>query len=213
MIQILYGHKHDQRAMNLAGALGNARHDDINRAPTKVPGLDTLLFWGHGDAWKLCEQTPDQMAAIITKWKAKNSGLKTIEIVTCNARHSTAGMEPFAQALKAKLRAGFMSATRNVKVKGLPITVTGSANAFSVLLADPGTNTWAYVTGPGTDDSVMWEGARLINSHVVNGRRVDFKGNIAARANQIVNDPANAGRKWTVNYGSFRTLRDHLVKV
>ena len=147
------------------------------------------------------------MVKVIAAWKKLNSQLNTVELITCNARHFTGSTDSFANQLKKGLHSGLLSSTRSITVKALPVTVTGSQNAFSILLADTNTKSWCYVTGPGTDDKIMFEGANLISYE--NGK--SFKGDIAVRANQVVRD--NPNRKWTMNYGYFNMLRRNLVTI
>jgi hypothetical protein len=178
---------------------------------TAKPGLDTLVFWGHGDAYRLCNKTPNDMVKTISAWKKLNPQLNTVELITCNARHFTGPNDSYANQLKKGLRSGFRSSTRNITVKALPVTVSGSQNAFSILLAEPNTKSWCYVTGPGTDDKIMFQGANLINYIEIDGKSVSFKGDIAQRADKVVRE--NPTRKWTMNYGYFNTLRHNLVAI
>lgn len=59
----------------------------------------------------------------------------------------------------------------------------------------------------------MFLGANLITSYVDkrDGKKKDFKGDIAERANQVLKDSANQDRKWSMTYGYFNTLRANLV--
>ena len=178
-----------RRAVALASVEGQAYHgliDSIKPDIRRAQPLETLVFWGHGDAYKLCHKTPGELVDIIKAWKKSNPTLKTVELITCNARHATGKTTSYSKQVKSKLKSGIRSSTRDVKVKALPVTVTGSHDAFSILLAETRTKSWVYVTGPGTNDDVMMEGARLINFHTVNGKTVSFTGDIAARANEVI---------------------------
>jgi hypothetical protein len=211
MIQILYTQDHAARGVALAAAVPGAKHGLVDTAPSAVTGLDTLVFWGHGDQFKPCDRTAAEIVKVISGWKKLNSGLKTVELITCNARHCTGNADSFAVQVKNGLRAGVLSSTRNIQVKALPVTVSGMRNAFSILLAEVPTKSWVYVTGPGTNDSIMMEGVRLINFETVNGKVQSFKGDIALRANKVVRDVPV--RKWSMNYGYFNNLRNCLVAV
>ncbi len=211
MIQILYTQDHKVRALALQSLIPVSFSSLVSAVPITKNNLDTLLFWGHGDAWKLCGLTPTEMVKLIKDWKKQNSKLNTVEFITCNTRHCTGNMDPFIIQVKAGLKSGFHSSTRNIALKGLPVNVGGSRNAFSILLAEPATKSWCYVTGPGTDDTIMQDGAKLIQYHDVGGRSVSFRGDIAQRANQMVLQ--HKQRKWTMNYGYFNTLRSSLVVV
>ncbi len=210
MVQFLFqgGHgSHGPRAQALSTVTPGSRCGDINTTnPTTIQGLDTLAFWGHGDSQKLCDKTPTQLFEIIKSWKNRNSGLKTIELITCNARHTTSG-DPFANRLKSKF--GILSGTRGMVVKALPVTVSGKRNAWSILLAETVFNSWCYVTAPGTDDSLLMQASSLITfQRNATGGLVSYRGDIAKRADEMVR--ANPQRQWTMNYGYFNTLRAHL---
>lgn len=212
MIQILFTEDHRARAVALAGAVPGSAAALIDTPPTKINGLDTLTFWGHGDPWKFCTKTPAEMAKVIKDWKSKNSGIKTVELITCNARHfSTGATDSFANQLKSALKSGIMSSTSGIKMKGLPVGVTGAQNAWSILLADPGTKSWVYVSAPGMTDADMMEGQGLIRYHKVGTGLVSFNGDIAQRANKMIVE--HPKRKWSMNYGYFNNLRANLVSI
>jgi len=212
MVQFLYqgGHgSHGPRAQALAGFTPGSSVSDVTVAATAVPGLDTLAFWGHGDSLRLCGKTVEELRTLIAAWKKRNSGLKTIEIITCNARHCTAG-DPYASRLKSSF--GIMSGTSGLKVKGMPTTVTGKNNAWSILLAETVHNSWVYITAPGVDDKMLMVANSLVQfQRTADGKLVSFKGDIAERANQLVKE--HPDRQWTMNYGYLNTLRSHLVQV
>jgi hypothetical protein len=208
MIQILYDAKHSVRARALAAIEAGASHNLIDMVATTKPKLDTLVLWGHGDNYGLCGKNATQMAKIISAWKKLNPQLNTVELITCNARHFVGRTDSYVNQLKRSLRSGFRSSTRNIKVKALPVTVSGSQNAWSILLAEPNTKSWCYVTAPGIKDELMWVAAKLIKYNIDGS---DFHGDIALRADKVVRE--NPTRKWTMNYGSYKTLRRNLAAV
>lgn len=213
MIQFLFqgGHgSHGPRTQALSGATAASRCGDIaTTAPSAVVGLDTLAFWGHGDAHKLCDKTPDQLFALIRAWKSLNGGLKTIEIITCNARHASSG-DSFASKIKSKF--GILTGTRGMVVKALPVTVTGTLNAWSILLAETNFNSWVYITAPGATDALLMEASSLINYETnAAGGLSSYRGDIAVRADQMIR--SHPQRQWTMNYGYFNTLRASLVPI
>ncbi len=208
MIQILYTADHLERGAALASEIG-AQHGLISITPVSN-NLHTLIFWGHGDSYNLCKKTASEIKDIVSEWKKKNPTLHTVEILTCNARHAKAGLVPFANELKSKLNS-FFGNTKKITLKALPTNVNGKHGAHSVLLADAGTRSWCYVTATGADDKKMWEGASKITFHEVGGKSVSYKGNVATRANMVASK--NPDRQFTLNYGSFSTLRNQLVEV
>lgn len=210
MIQILYTEDHKARGTTLAAEQGDAPHGLIDIEAITKEGLDTLVLWGHGDALRFCGKNVDDMKDIIKAWKKKNGGLKTVELITCNVRHYSTLMssESYLKKLKSAL-SGFFSSTGGLKLKALPVTCTGSEDAFSILLAETNHKSWCYVTGPGTDDTVMMKGASLIKFETVDGKTKSYTGDIAERANEMVKI---TDRKWTMNYGYFNSLRGCLVE-
>jgi hypothetical protein len=209
MLQILYTQDHLQRGVALAGEEAGSEHALITTAAA-AKGVSTLLFWGHGDNHHLCTKNASELAEVVKAWKALNPGIHTVELITCNARHYTGNTDSFANQLRSKL-GGLFSSTRHIVIKGLPTTVTGSINAFSILLAEAPTKSWVYVTGPGVNDSEMMKGASLIKFQKVGERTISYRGDIAARADEMVR--THRDRKWTMNYGYFNTLRRNLVVV
>lgn len=88
-IHILYEAKdHQNKATALMNSLANtATIDPVDAVPRKIVGLTTLIFWGHGSATGLCDKSSAEILKIIYRWRDLNSGLNTIEIITCNSRH------------------------------------------------------------------------------------------------------------------------------
>lgn len=88
-IQILYEADHQQRAQVLMNSLAaDAVADPVDVAPKRVDGLTTLVLWGHGSHTGLCGlNNGKEVVQRINQWKDLNSGLKTVEIITCNSRH------------------------------------------------------------------------------------------------------------------------------
>ncbi len=212
MIQVLYTQDHADRGIAFASEIG-ASHNLIDVVPA-AKGITTLTLWGHGDNHHFCGKDASEIKKVIVGWKKVNPQLSTVEIITCNARHAPSGSSSFVNQLKNKLQAFFSSThklTKKIAIKALPVSVGGKSNAFSILLADHTSKSWCYITAPGTDDSLMWQGANKIKFHDVDGKSVSYKGNIAERANQIASNDKD--RKYTLNYGSFSMLRKSLVFV
>jgi hypothetical protein len=88
-LHILYEAKdHQNKAQALENASAHsATIDPADATPRKITGLNTLVFWGHGDENKLCGLTSSEILKTVSKWRDKNSKLNTVEIITCNARH------------------------------------------------------------------------------------------------------------------------------
>jgi hypothetical protein len=202
MIQILYAQDHSDRGVALGQAVPNSNATLITTAPTTKAGLDTLTVWGHGDIARLCGLLVDDFVALVKSWAKVNTGLQTVEIVTCNARHAPTGFDPYALNVARALRSGFMSSTRNVVVKALPTNVGGALNAFSILLAHAPNRSWCYVTAPGPTDATMFKGANDVKNEA---NKLGY--DLAQAANIVARDTT---RKFTLNYGYFNTLRAQL---
>ncbi|MBX3231374.1 MAG: hypothetical protein KIT84_10550 [Labilithrix sp.] len=137
----VYEHDHANRARAFAGD----KCQDINQPAKTVQKLDTLVFWGHGTPAGLCGKDAKGIVDVIKKWRALNSKIETVEILTCNSRHAPGGSDPFITKLKNQM--GFR--LRNVKVKAMPIRMgPGGLHGDSILFADYNSRTWCYMTAP-----------------------------------------------------------------
>lgn len=214
-IHILYEADHQNRAAKLASVIPGATSGLVSSPPRCIgTGLDTLIFWGHGTFVNLCGKTSAELAALIKDWRRLNPGLNSVELITCNARHFSGNADSYANQLKATLRSGVLSSTRNVKVLALPVAVGGIRNACSILLADWQSGTWVYVTAPGPNDTELMKASNLIVYNHVGGRATSRRPDgtdIASLANKLVVE--NPRRNWSMLYGTFGYLRKNLVAV
>lgn len=215
MIYVIYESDHTKRGISLAATIG-AKHGEIGQTKAKaVPGLHTLIFWGHGTESVMCTKAPQQMVSYIAEWKKLNPTLKTVELITCNARHASGNKDSYAGKIVSGLKAGFLSNTRNLEVKALPVTVGGKNNAWSILLWETDSLSWVYITAPGANDAMLMQATNLIKYDEVpeprspTGKKlVEYPGNIALKADKVVR--AHPQRQWTMNYGMLATLRAQL---
>ncbi len=225
MVQILYERtndrdSHENRARVLSGVIPGSHYTLVDTVASQKLDLDTLVFWGHGTAHTLCGKTPAQLAEIIAKWKKLNTRLNTVELITCDARHVMGNRsESYANRLKLALKTGFLSPTRNIVVKALPLTVHGMSNASSILVADYGTKSWVYITAPRDDrgnDYMMMQVYDIIKRDKVTKKLLEGDVDVAQRADEMVREYVEykgKPREWTMNYGYFNTLRAHLSAV
>jgi hypothetical protein len=201
MIQILYGHQHQARAEALARAIGG-HCGPADKKPILKPGLSTLTFWGHGDPFKFCEMTPDQFVAYVASWKKENKSLKTIELITCNARHATGGADSFTTNFKGKLRKKFS----DISIKAMPMGIGtgGKPHIWSILKCQTTTNSWFYVTAPGAKDTdVMWPGVHLVEAE--DGADLAIKADAVKKRENL--------RKFGLEFGYLNTLRATLTTI
>ncbi|MFO7855749.1 MAG: hypothetical protein R6V44_11110 [Paracoccaceae bacterium] len=151
---------HKARAQTLANACA-AQAQAVGRKPKKVSGLDTLTFWGHGDASKFCGLDADEFVDFVSAWRKANSGLRTVEMLTCNARHrqGTYG-DSYTERVATKLT----TKHDGIRFRALPVATSagGRTCEFSILKWHPGTTTWAYVAATGDKDHGMWAAVKLI---------------------------------------------------
>ena len=206
MIQILYEADHEKRAETLAGALPGSQHHLVSTAPSKKDGLDTLAFWGHGTQAFLCGMNVSGFVALVKSWKKLNSSLKTVEIITCDARHAAGTDDPFVVMAKAALRGGILSSTRSMVLKAMPVHVVGSQDALSILLADWQSKSWCYITAPGPTGKVLHLTTELIKKEAK-----PFGDDLARTGDKVAREVKV--RTYTLNYGYFATLRAQLEVV
>lgn len=60
-VLVLYTTDHAARVAALEAELPEARGQIVTTAPTAVPALTTLVFWGHGTSASLCDLKPADM--------------------------------------------------------------------------------------------------------------------------------------------------------
>ncbi|MBX6363713.1 MAG: hypothetical protein IRZ00_07590 [Gemmatimonadetes bacterium] len=148
---------HQNRAQALATTYA-APAQNVKTKPKKISGLTTLVFWGHGDPSAFCGLNSDAFVDLVTTWKKLNSGLETVEMLTCNARHRQGGhTDSFTEQVVTKLSRKL----NEVRFRALPIatTPTGNTCQFSILKWHPASGTWAYIGATGADDKTMWAAA------------------------------------------------------
>lgn len=204
MIQILYGvGDHQNKGEALARSYPGAHCGPADKTPLTKPGLDTLTFWGHGDSSKLCHLTPPAFVKLVSDWKKLNPTLKTVEIITCNARHATGGSDSYTKQVVSGIR----KKHSDMAVKALPMGMGSTgAHAWSILKFSPPTGTWCYVTAPGTvDTDFMWPAV-----HMVEAEMRGLGGYDLAAGARIV-EAREKMRKFTLNYGQLNALRAQLV--
>jgi len=215
MILILFGdEKHRDRASALAAATPAAIVTSI-KTPPKGNNLnvDTLTFWGHGDASHFCGLTASEFVSLVKEWK-KNNPVKTVEIITCNSRHGT--IDSWKNDKGEKETAWVKSYTDQVKpglrklgltIKALPMGIGWSGeNRWSILKFSPTTNTWMYVTAGGDKDTdAMWPGVTKVEQDDTFKATKDF-----TLAGEVVKDREKL-RNSTLDYGDIGDLRNALI--
>lgn len=224
MIQVLYGGRaiehdehgvptpgqgpadHQRRGEALARLTPGAHCGPASKPPIVKPGLDTLTFWGHGDAHSFCDLQADEFVKVVHEWKKLNKTLKTVEIITCNARHALGGSDSFTKQAVPKLR----SKHSDIAVKAMPMGMgtAGEIHVWSILLFSTETHTWCYVTAPGkADTEFMWPGV-----HKVKAEMKRLGGEDLAAGAKVV-ERIETSRRFGLMYGPLAQLRSRLTPV
>ncbi|MBN3809169.1 hypothetical protein [Paraburkholderia sp. Ac-20347] len=145
---ILWGNEHEARAKALATACNETAADiaglSVSSEGIQAPACSdaTLTIWGHGDETSLAELLDVQMGQLIQNWRTRNSALKTVELVTCNAQHNQNPLAGYATRVAKFVERKY----RDVVVKALP---KGQyADDYSILWAAPNPPAFCYITAP-----------------------------------------------------------------
>lgn len=145
---IFWGKEHEARARALATAC-NETAADIAGLPVSNEGVQvpvcadaTLTIWGHGTATTLAELLDVQMGLLIQSWRARNSALKTVELVTCDAQHNQNPLAGYATRVAKFVNRKYS----DVVVKALP--KGQNTDDYSILWASPNPPAFCYITAP-----------------------------------------------------------------
>ncbi len=214
---------HRVRATGLAQAYGTTAAG-IDAPAAQIAGLDKLVFWGHGTATHFCGKTPEQFVKTIKTWRTINKGLKTVEMLTCNARHSENGRESYTDQVVTALSRKANSRADKVNFRALPVCTTPSGKTchYSILKWHPGSQTWAYIAAPKKDEINHWDNhmhdgvVKLEDFMVPRGAATDYpKAHAAFKASngKLLTDPYAVRHNWNTDdfdtYNKdFKRIRD-----
>ena len=152
--------------------------------------------------------------AKVKEWCKWNPTINTVEIITCNSRHSspiskkladgsieTSWVKPFTDQIKRKLQ------RENLTVKALPMGMGSMGeHQWSILKFSNATNTWLYVTADGaTDNDFMWPGVLAVEQDLTFKSSKNY-----VTAGKVVM-ARETSRKYTLDFGTIADLRDRLV--
>lgn len=161
------GDDHRVRAESLATTYATVARD-VTKKPKKKSGLERLVFWGHGDPKHFCHLTSDEFVELIERWKKSNSGLETVEMLTCNARHKNGS---FTDSYTGQVVTKLTTKIADIKFRALPVLTTknGDTCEWSILKWHQDSATWAYVGAPtytkgstSQMDSIMHSAVKLL---------------------------------------------------
>ena len=140
---IMYGKDHFDRANTLATTVGEkAAGSSVlsdQRFIPKTPDW-TLTVWGHGGPDTFCEMANISFCEGIKAWKKMNPTLKTVEIITCDARHNAYDyLSSYAKSVAKYVKLNGI----DVAIKALPAgqATTGE----SVLWASANTSSFCHI--------------------------------------------------------------------
>jgi hypothetical protein len=216
MIQILCGSDDHRVRCNalVAATPGSSLASASGPAERKVMRIDTLTFWGHGDASHFCGLTATAFVDKVKEWMNRNPTIKTLEIIACNSRHGTTYSKPrnngtaelswvksYTDQVKPRLK------KLGLTVKALPMGIGPSgANRWSVLVWSATTNTWLYITAGGAkDDDFMWPAVVNVQEEPLFKNTKNF-----VSAGTVVKARAT-GRQYTIDFGTIGQLRSFLT--
>lgn len=213
---ILWGHEHELRATSLANVLGEhvAAAAPLVAAPAGIPasGDTTLTIWGHGGPDQFAEMTAAQLGAFIRAWKTRNANLSTVELVTCDVRHSSdsSNRDSYTDKLMPLLiHAGKIL----VNIKSLPRG--GSTATTSALYAREAAGSNGYYFIAGSNDAALQTGAKVFDD-AWKGLPANSKGpaDLFPVAKAAMDKAAMRGPlSYAASYGMFNQLRALLVDV
>lgn len=201
---ILWGEEHERRATSLANAYGETAKSLalLGNGPEGTAAVrcadKTLTVWGHGDANTFAELSNGEFGQLIRNWKKLNTQLKTVEIITCDARHNDDPFSGYASSVAKFVRD---TCGEEVVVKALP--VGQHKTDCSILWANVGTASFCYITAP-SDEALEYANQRLKTLSPGNSRDLN------KTAQDMAKEERPAFHNYTVNGGYFKTLRDYL---
>lgn len=156
---------HKKRAEELAKTYDAPNFDITATQPVQVSGADTLVFWGHGDAYKFCSMDADKFLDTVVAWRERNKKVRTVEMISCNLRHRM-GTQPDSYTMKVLSKLKRKHA--GIRLKALPLAYSrmGVACENSILKWQPASKTWAYVGAPGKSDAYMWAVCKMLEDQM-----------------------------------------------
>jgi len=157
---------HQKRAELLAKTYGaQAINISGGAVPTVVANLDTLVFWGHGDAQHFCSLDAGEFLDVVSAWKKQNQKVNTVEMISCNLRHRQG---TYTDSYTMKVVVGLKKKHAGIVFKALPVATTrvGVTCENSILKWQPASQTWAYCATPGKEDKYMWAICKMLEDRM-----------------------------------------------
>jgi hypothetical protein len=165
-IAVLWADADHQNRAELLARTYNAPAHDFSAVPAqKIPGLDTLTFWGHGAADKFCHVDVPEFLDVVSAWCKANPGVTTVEMISCNLRHRHG---TYADSYTMRVVSQLKRRHAHLTFKALPLLVTrmGVACENSVMKWQPTSQTWAYIGTPGKEDKYMFWIGRVLEDEM-----------------------------------------------
>lgn len=214
---VLWGKEHQWRASNLAAVLGEsvAQLELAAKGAIPVSADSTLTIWGHGGSEIFAEMNASALGDFIKAWKAKNPALKTVELVTCDARHASDNRDSFTDKLMPLL----LNASKSkVLVNVMCLPRGGSTATTSELWATEAAGSNGYFFIAADSDAALAKGVQVwqdAQAAVPAGVQVSKFYEAVIPIVKAAND--KAAMKGVLGYvtsgGVFSNLRGFLAKV
>lgn len=212
---ILWGPEHELRATNLASVIGERFAALVGGGATPASSDKTLTIWGHGGPDDFAGMNPTQLSDFIKAWKAKNASLTTVELVTCDARHSPDNRDSFTDKLMPLL---INASKSKVLVNVMCLPRGGSTATTSELWATEVAGSNGYYFIAGDDDASLQKGSQVFKDAldaVPNGTPENKRYELMFPLAKAAND--KAAMKGPLGYitsgGVFTKLRSLLANV
>jgi hypothetical protein len=204
---ILWGHEHQERAQSFATTYheSSAALSGLSRGSHGIEpitcGDSTLSIWGHGGPERFAEMLDVECGLLINNWKSRNPGLKTVELITCDAQHHLIPLAGFAR----RVLAFTTDKQANIEIKAMPFG--RHADDRSILWASAGTSTFCYITAH-SQETFDHANQRLQTLAATKGNNLAVTAADLAQERTLV--PPN---NYTINGGAFNVLRATLSTV
>ena len=204
---ILYGKEHRARAEALGLAYSEKVYAiaDLPQSSNGIEAIDssdtTLSIWGHGGSTSFCDLKDVELGLLIQNWKKRNSSLKKVELITCDAQHNAQPLSGFAERAAKYVARDYKDVTFFALPKGQ------YDDDRSILWANTGTKTFCYISAP---SSTTFDHAnqRLQALSSDQGKDLGLVANAMAKE-RALSSPNN----FTVNGGTLKTVRSTLSQI
>jgi hypothetical protein len=220
-VMILWGTEHELRAKNLAAVVKEKSGElgGMVASPATIPASSdaTITIWGHGGPDTLADLSAQELANFIKAWKQKNAALTTVELVTCDARHSPADKDN-RDTFTDKLMPYLISSADKVLVNVKALPRGGSSATTSILYAGEVAGSNGYYFIAADNDAALAAGVAVFKAAlaaVPAGTAVGATYQALLPIAKAANDKAAMKKplSYVASGGNFAALRGLLANV